>query len=80
MGADREPLFPEWGVEMEKYGHFHYCYSPRSSFALRASALSFSLNTHMACPARSLKGWGERSRPTFIGVHSRHSRFQLFFI
>ena len=57
MGADREPFFPEWGVGMAKHSHFLYCYSPRSSFALRASALSFSLNIRMACPARSLKGW-----------------------
>jgi len=61
MGADREPFFPEWGVGMAKHSHFLYCYSPRSSFALRASALGFSLNTRMGCPARSLNGWGERS-------------------
>jgi len=59
MGAVREPFFPEWGVGMEKHSHFLYCYSPRSSFALRASALSFSLNTRMACLARSLKGWAQ---------------------
>ena len=62
MGADREPFFPEWGVGMEKHSHFLYCYFPRSSFALRASALGFSLNTRMACPVGLLKGRGERSQ------------------
>jgi len=42
---------------LENCSNCHSCFSPRSSLALRASALSFSLNIRMACPARSLKGW-----------------------